>query len=107
MTLTQALRIKLLKQNVRIKIRTRNEGERKKERMWGKKGCEEGEKKGDSEAGAPWKQSSGRTDGWGKAVPEALFLRWSVARKEYRLQLTFSQGTMHVSPLFLCCCPEK
>lgn len=48
--------------------------ERERERGCG--GRKEGEMKGDSEAG------SGRTGGWGKAVPEVLFLCWSAERKE-------------------------
>lgn len=38
MTLIHRVRFKLLKQKVRIKKRTRNEGERKRERMWREKG---------------------------------------------------------------------
>lgn len=37
-TLIHRVRFKLLKQKVRIKKRTRNEGERKRERMWREKG---------------------------------------------------------------------
>lgn len=49
----------------------------RKERTWQEKGCEEeGEKEeaigGESQAGAPWHQSSGRTDGWSRAVPSSL-----------------------------------
>lgn len=46
-----------------------------KERTWREKGCEEGEEEemeGESQAGAPWHQGSGRTDGWGKAVLSSL-----------------------------------
>lgn len=61
--------------------------------------------KGDSEAGAPWK----RQDWWvGQSCTRSSFpLLVSGEEGEDLLQLTFSQGTMHISSLFLLCCPEK
>lgn len=67
----------------------------KEREKWHDKGCEEEKLK---VAGRlPGKQSSGRTDGWGKAVLGAPSLCWSGAKKGYLPQLTFSQGTLHYS----------
>lgn len=48
---------------------------------------------GESQAGAPWHQGSGRTDGWGKAVLSSLPLLSAGKDCRYLLQLTFSQET--------------